>query len=72
MIKSCQALLVFIAAQFHDTHVDSNFKGAASFENLILDLCSSDSFKAVTNTLRELPDYLAFPESYPAVRFRFR
>jgi len=60
----------FIAAQFHDTHF--NFRGAASFENLILDLRPSDSFKAVTTTLRELPDYLAFPESYPAVRFRFR
>jgi len=51
MIKSCQELLVFIAAKFHDTHVDFNLRGAVSFENLISDLRSSDSFKAVHTKL---------------------
>jgi hypothetical protein len=55
MIKSCQELLVFIATKFHDTHVDFNLRGAASFENLILDLRSSDAFKAVTTKLRGSP-----------------
>lgn len=55
MIKSCQELLVLIAAKFHDTHVDFNLRGTASFENLILDLRTSDSFKAVITKLRGSP-----------------
>lgn len=52
MIKSCQELLAFIARKFHDTGVVFNIKGAASFENLILDLRSSNSFKEVVTKIR--------------------
>lgn len=55
MIKSCQELLVHIAAKFHDTHVDFSLRGTASFENLIFDLRTSDSFKAVITKLRGSP-----------------
>ena len=52
MIHSCQELLVFIANKFHDTHVSFNIQGAESFENLISDLRSSNSFEAVSTKLR--------------------
>lgn len=52
MIKSCQELLAFIACKFQDTGVVFNLKGASTFENLILDLRTSDTFKDVTAKLR--------------------
>lgn len=45
MIKDAQRLLYLIAHKFHDTHVVFNLRGTHSFDNLINDLRTNNSFK---------------------------
>jgi len=45
LVKDMQHLLYLIAKHFHDTHVVFNLKGTQSFDNLLGDLRSNNSFK---------------------------
>lgn len=52
MIDACQELLRIIASRFHDTGVNFDLRGAATFENLMTDLRSSDAFQKVIEKLQ--------------------